>query len=68
MSESDLVNPIDINTIGYRIVDMMDRIRAAQKFAPRTESEWAVVLDGQEYLISVSMKAKGEEENGTIQS
>lgn len=50
---SDLVDPSDAMTMGYKLVEMAERIILASKFKPGCRASWSFDMDGQRFDVVV---------------
>jgi hypothetical protein len=52
--DDKLVSPMDAQTIGFKVVEMADRLHAISPAVPGVQAEWNFVIDDIKYKVVVS--------------
>ena len=54
---SELVDPSDAMAIGYKVVEMAERLILMNKFRPGAKASWAFDMDGLRFDVAVTASA-----------
>lgn len=57
MTDKDdaLLGNDDAAAIGFKVVEMADRVKVGQKFIPGAKAKWRFEMDGVNYDVTVSI-------------